>query len=77
MYDTETDPFDSHIGQELLRRLRALAQEHFPDTWEETSYITQTAGVMLANGWLTLEHGRTDHPALLGYILTQNGITRG
>lgn len=77
MYDTETDPFDWPSGHELLRRLRVLAAENFPDIGlRENSCAANAAGVIIANGWLTLEQARDDHPALLEQILTENGSVR-
>ncbi|QGU08727.1 hypothetical protein COCCU_14185 (plasmid) [Corynebacterium occultum] len=74
MYDTDTDPFDSPEGQALLRRVAALAQQHFPHSWKETSYITQAAGFILANGWTTLEQALTVCPEGTRRILTENSI---
>ncbi|QGU08087.1 hypothetical protein COCCU_10850 [Corynebacterium occultum] len=72
--DPDTDLFDSPEAQELFRCVKVLAQQNFPDTWKEMSYITQATGFILANGWTTLAQAHIACPQGLVRILTESSI---
>ncbi|QGU07387.1 hypothetical protein COCCU_07265 [Corynebacterium occultum] len=78
MYKTDLnpDPFDSPEGQELFRCIKVLAQQNFPLSWKETSYITQATGFILENGWTTLAQAHAMCPGGVQRILSENGIIR-